>query len=555
MWKFLYNGVSYPLKDVTVENENNSYDYFSGSLKAPSDAIKAAIGKGGHIFPTHHVRIQDYDGATLLDGFLESVTEDDLDLVLEGRDFKVLLLDESLPRNTEYINQTGIYILEDVLGYSTKVSPTIVGTYPETISGTLHFDNVNLLKVVASVCDLNAYDFWVEYNETTEVFELHIGERGSVTTDVYYTGGAISATKTKTVARDIINRQMVFGAGDGDLQLRCCVPWKDIGDPDSEICVGFGGYNADCLHAAATASQTTYGVMEGDPYTNTGIISLDVAIATAKAILDAQSGEEEQTGVEFAKYVEGLSIGDTIEVVDEKKGLDITKRIKYIKRKMDKRQISITFYGADEDLESILSGVSRNSSLNELQGAGATNLITIQTAGNCGSGSGEELNVRFRFPDEVKFINKIYLSFNMKEFRAYSKGASAGSAHAHSLSIWNPNDSYTVYPLGLSAWPAGNVIIGAPGCPSASTSATESAHTHEITYGIYKGSLSSPQVVVSAGPSGSEASVGTYNTDQVDLDLTALFTATAGWKNIKIVPNQNMQVEAFLYAQVYIQST
>ncbi len=555
MWKFLYNGTSLSVKNCVVENENNAFDYFSGTITAPSNAVKTAIGKGGHIFPDHHVQIKDYDGTTIFDGFLESVEEDDLDLNLEGRDFKVLLLDESLPRNTEYINQTGTYVLEDILSYSTKVSPTIVGTYSETISGTLHFDNVNLLKAVASVCDLNGYDFWVEYNGTTGVFELHVGERGTVTEDTYYTGGAITATKTKTVARDIINRQMVFGAGDGDLQIRCCVPYKDIDDPDSNICAGFDGYNADCVHEAATASQTTYGVMEGDPYINTGIISLDVAIATAKSILDAQSGDVEQTSVEFARYVEGLAIGDTIKVVDSKKGLDVTERIKYIKRKLDKRSISITFYGADENLESILAEVSRDSGLNDLQGAGATNLITIQSAENCGSGTDEELNLRFRFPDEVKFINKVYLSFNMKEFRAYSKGASAGTAHSHSLSIWNPNDSYPVYPMGLSNWGGTPVIIGAPGCPSASTSEAESAHTHEMTYGIYNASLSSPEVVVSAGVNGSESSVGTYSSDQTDLDITAYFSAVSGWQNIKIVPNQNMRVEAFLYAQVYIQST
>ena len=553
MWKFLYNSVEYKVVDMMVESENNGFDYFSCRLMVPSDQVKAAIGSGGHLYPNHNVQIEDYDGTVIFNGFLESVTEDGFDLILEGRDFKVLLLDESLPRNTEYINQTGTYVLEDILSYSTKVSPTIVGTYSETISGTLHFDNVNLLKAVASVCDLNGYDFWVE--RASNSFQLHIGTRGTVTPDIYYTGVDIYATTTKTVTRDIINRQMVFGAGDGDLQIRCCVPYKDIDDPDSNICAGFDGYNADCVHEAATASQTTYGVMEGDPYINTGIISLDVAIATAKSILDAQSGDVEQTSVEFARYVEGLAIGDTIKVVDSKKGLDVTERIKYIKRKLDKRSISITFYGADENLESILAEVSRDSGLNDLQGAGATNLITIQTAENCGSGAGEELNLRFRFPDEVKFINKVYLSFNMKEFRAYSKGASAGTAHSHSLSIWEAHDTDTVYPMGLATRSSVNVIVGAPGCPGASTSEAESAHTHEMTYGIYNASLSSPGVVVSAGVNGSESSVGTYSSDQTDLDITAYFSAVSGWQNIKIVPNQNMRVEAFLYAQVYIQST
>jgi len=540
--------------NVTVESENNNYDYFSATLKGSSDEVRAAIGQGGHKYPDHNVKILDYDGTVIFNGFLESVTEGDLDVVLEGRDFKVLLLDESLPRNKEYINQTGDYILADILGYSTKISTTIVGTYAETLSGTIHFSNTNLLKAIASVCDLYAYDFWVEYDSNSSTFQLHIGTRGTVTEEVYYAGGAITATKKKVVARDIINRQMVFGAGDGDLQIRCCVPYKDIGDADSSICAGFGGANLTCVHEAATASQMAYGVMEGDPYTNTGIISLDVAIATAKSILDAQSGVE-QIGVEFGEYIEGLGIGDTIRVVDSEKGVDVTERVKYIKRKLDYRQISITFYGADEGLENILKEVGRNSGLNDLQGAGATNLITMQVAENCGSGADEELNIRFRFPDEVKFINKVYLSFNMTPFRAYSKGAAAGSSHSHSLGLWNPNDGYAVYPLGVSAWPAGNVLIGAPGCPSAATSETESTHTHEITHGIYKSTLTDPQAVVSCGVSGSESAVGTYSSNQVDLDITSKFTPVSGWQNIKIVPNKNMQIEAFLYAQVYIQST
>ncbi len=88
----------------------------------------------------------------------------------------------------------------------------------------------------------------------------------------------------------------------------------------------------------------------------------------------------------------------------------------------------------------------------------------------------------------------------------------------------------------------------------AGASAAGSAHTHGITYGIYENSVSTPSVVVTAGVEGSETAVGTYTTDQSDLDITTNIPTAGAWYNIKFTLNQAMRIEANAYIQVFLKS-
>jgi len=88
------------------------------------------------------------------------------------------------------------------------------------------------------------------------------------------------------------------------------------------------------------------------------------------------------------------------------------------------------------------------------------------------------------------------------------------------------------------------------------TSQSGSSHTHGVTYGIKEETLTSPEVVVVAGAEGSEASVGTYNTDQTDVDITTNVTdvGAGNWINVKFTPNKNMRLETNCYVQIFIES-
>jgi hypothetical protein len=88
------------------------------------------------------------------------------------------------------------------------------------------------------------------------------------------------------------------------------------------------------------------------------------------------------------------------------------------------------------------------------------------------------------------------------------------------------------------------------------TSSTGSEHTHGITWGIYENSISSPSINITAGLEGSESAVGTYTSDQDNIDITDIIEAIGAdnWINIKFTPNQNMRIDACAYIQIYIES-
>lgn len=84
---------------------------------------------------------------------------------------------------------------------------------------------------------------------------------------------------------------------------------------------------------------------------------------------------------------------------------------------------------------------------------------------------------------------------------------------------------------------------------------TFSRHTHDITFGIYEENLTGPSVDVYAGIDGGETLVGTYTSDQVDLDLTSKIPSGGGWYNIQFRPNKRMRIEGNAYVKCFIEST
>lgn len=553
--KFYYNGVRWNVEGLKVKNNLKSFDNFRAILPNVTLADSVSIGSGGHIYPNHYVKIIERGGEkkTIFEGFLEKITPKGSSYILEGRDTKVLLLDERTGRNEQWTNQTGATIVNGLLSRSTKVVAGSID-FPEQVPGTFRKDHENLLNSIASVCNLMGKRFWITRSETT--FSLNIAdiEVTSPATATLKAGQSLEVAVETTKMRDTINRICVFGAGDGINQIRCCVPYKDTNDPDSERCAGFNGYNANCEHVNATLSQGLYGIMEGKPLIDTSIKSLDIAIKTAKTILDSYAMSVTALTAKSIRYLNGFSAGDVIQVIDRKKGVDTTNRILSIDRNFDKGTIDIELINKSETMSETLAQVRRDSDLSNISGLGATNFIPILLHENCGPDFGEELNIQFRLPPDIVYIDAVKLSFRLEPFRAYSKAAEAAGVHNHSLGLWNPNDEYTVYPLGVSNWNGNIVLIGAPGCPPAATSETRGSHAHDITYGIYEQSLSNPSVEVTAGNLGSESTVGAYTANQTDLDLTTFFSPSSGWANIKITPNKNMRIVAFLSVKFYVES-
>lgn len=558
--KFYFNGVRYTVDNLTLENQINNFDTFSCRVLSISDTLRSTIGRGGHLLASHEVLINDIDGTLIFGGFLEDAKDEGSNLILTGRDYKVLLLDERTPRNLEYINQTGSTIINSILGYSSKVVAGTI-TFAGTISGTLSFNHDNLLRAVASVCAQGGVDFWLENDAGT--IKLNVGTRGTTPGITYKAGREIAVTGQQKPTRDIINRQRVFGHGDGINQIEVCVPYlnQSIGMPDTDRRKGFDTTLGDTAHAAATTSQSTYGVMEGKPYVDRGIVSTDIAITKAKLILDDSAADYKRLDVVFLKYVEGRIPGDTVTVVDRKKNINEAMRIKKINRNMDRKIITMTFFNEYDELSDRLANVQRDSDLSNINGLGATNIFQIASYENCDNPN--PLNLRFRLPDDIVLVNKVFCSFKLKDYRAYHTGLAADAAHTHTLAQKVYDESLKtgtpdIYLVGELFF---NVIDGyklgsgdSTRTLLAETSSAGTSHNHAVTYAINEVTLTSPSVVVTAGIEGAETAVGTYTTDQNEIDITSNIGATGNWMNVKFVPNKPMRIECNIYVKCYIES-
>lgn len=82
------------------------------------------------------------------------------------------------------------------------------------------------------------------------------------------------------------------------------------------------------------------------------------------------------------------------------------------------------------------------------------------------------------------------------------------------------------------------------------------SHSHAITYGIYEESYTNPSVQVHVKKDGGTYSlVGTYTSDQSNLDITSLFDGTKDtWYYVKFTPNQRQRIDTSLFVQLFINS-
>lgn len=570
---FSFDGTEYTVTDLKVESENNVFDMFSCRLNGPSASVRSTIGHGGHLIASHEVLINDKDGTQIFGGFLEWVEPDGVDLILKGRDYKVLLLDERTPRDAQWINQTGSTIINALLGYSTKVSAGTI-TYTETLSGTARFSHENILRAIATICAQNDKDFWVWNDSST--LKLDVGARGSGSVgspNATYSAGIETEIAAETkVTMKVINRQRVFGAGDGINQIQVCVPWIDINEPDNDRSQGFDGTNADCTHAVATTSQGDVGIMEGKPYVDTGIVSTDIAIATAKAILDvaAPVASVKTLDVDFLKYVTGDGLGDWIRIIDRKQGVDSTLRVKKIMRHLEDKVIRMEFYTPEEDISQALARIERDSDLSNLNGLGATNLIEINFPDICDNTTPYEM--WFELPSEVIFINRIKLTYIVDEYRAFSGTTSAGSAHTHGIKVAAPTLSAAggsaIGYIGVQTQNTVNRLVASQQLTAIQSGESEATHTHDVDFTITKqaDSLTDIAIWVDDGAgfvdktSDIETAIGhTLGTSsEYDIPMVAYVSATTDLKKIRIVPtgsnNGECRITGLCMTMFYMES-
>jgi len=280
-------------------------------------------------------------------------------------------------------------------------------------------------------------------------------------------------------------------------------------------------------------------------------------------------------------------IGELVTITDAESDLSSTYRIVGMTYVSDYGNISIELECSNRTLNFIEQMNKEKQEKENLQRymQGSTNIYAINESENCDDST--DLNLRFYLPSEAININKVLLSFKMKDFRSYTATAqtaatanhthSIGSSgsHSHGISVtcggeFNANspdanigfdsNNHLCDGAGHSIGNIG-VIVNAKSTDSATHTHSIGAsggHTHAITTGfeINEETLSNPSVDVSVGTEGSESAIDTYTTDQEDIDITTEVAdvGAGNWINIKFKPNKRMRIESNAYIQIFIKS-
>lgn len=88
--------------------------------------------------------------------------------------------------------------------------------------------------------------------------------------------------------------------------------------------------------------------------------------------------------------------------------------------------IELTLTNADESIGTTLADIERRQEINEVYAQGATNMLIYPYEDN--ADASHPAVIRFKLPDEMVRVNKLELTFETSEFRAYSRAIEGGGA-------------------------------------------------------------------------------------------------------------------------------
>ena len=130
-----------------------------------------------------------------------------------------------------------------------------------------------------------------------------------------------------------------------------------------------------------------------------------------------------QTGLDWDRF----ETGDLVRVYDADHSLDLTTGIETISKTDvfgEPAVVLLTLSTASTDLVGDINSLADRVAINELYSQGTTQMYPLQLADN--ADAEHPLVMRYYIPSEAKHINKVILSWQVENFRAYSKGASSG---------------------------------------------------------------------------------------------------------------------------------
>lgn len=307
-------------------------------------------------------------------------------------------------------------------------------------------------------------------------------------------GKNLAEIERKVDPSNIVNRLYALGAGEGVNQL-------DI-----------TRVNNGRAYIENTASIAEYGLGQ---YVWVDRRFEDEAslLASAQAFLDEWSLPRVSYNVKAVDLssLTGLSIdeftvGKVVRVVDPEVGT-FTARI-VSEKKADiygaPGDIDIGLANTKDNVGTTLADVERRQEINEVYSQGATNMLIYPYEDN--ADSEHPATIRFKLPSEMVRINKLELTYETSEFRAYSRAIEGGGSIATSTAAGGAVVKSTSSGGGSTATSSsggGTSTSTQSGGGSSQTSAAGGNHTHKMFTTVGYDSDDSPNTSVLAGANSS----------------------------------------------------
>jgi len=505
------------------------------------------------------------------------------------------LLDDVLFRYHQ-IGGTGIYtagILQYILNAQTTTRWQL-GTVEFSKQFMYKFENENLLAALFAVPKPFVEDYMWTWDTTSYPWTLNLlaasNEPGP---QIRYRKNLRGVTKEEDPTH-LCTRLYALGYGEGVNQLTI----EEV-NPTGQPYID-------------TDTQAQYGIISR-VWVDRRYEHAETLYETARAMLEKLKIPRVTYSVEAADLyqltrdlIDKFQLGAQVGVIDEELGIDFTSRVVGIS-KSDVTgapgDIRLEIANQPEDIASSIAELADRTRINEVYAQGATNLDSHDFADNCDPDN--PAVIRFYIPEETVRINKVLLSYETGQFRAYSKATKAGGAslettegggdHRHRVfELEGDSANYTDYTgtagdpphdhLYQTSWlttfralidpTPGNETWGTIGINedwsgaynldiyTADSSGTHvhqiqlPDHTHEIDYGIYLGP--SP-TAVTVKVDGNE--VPGLSLSETDIDIVPYLAKdgegkiTRGtWHEITITPDNLGRIVANVVIQLFVQS-
>ena len=307
---------------------------FSVTIKSPTEAERNQV-KGR----MDNSIIQIVRGTRILvEGFIEDVESGGGYVRFTGRSFLILTgystasttAQSSGETEAVYKDKSGNYIIENLI---TKYCVTKDSEIQHSISlkdingvdveykGEVKLHGKKVYQITREMCQSYGYDLWSTATwsgSDVTVKTIHVGmkQRGSDTAahKTLYGGRHLKNIPIlKYRSSKTINCLRVIGGGTGKDKVSVFV--EDV------------------------LSTDAIGYIEGEPYHNNMIRSIEAAQSVGTAIINAKKEPIEQIKTDLIIYIADLQYGDWIRVVDSHTKLDVIRRIKKITRTYNRDSI------------------------------------------------------------------------------------------------------------------------------------------------------------------------------------------------------------------------